>query len=575
MQVLNIRKIIKSISLKNILPVNGFALWRKVKDHNELIGILRKRILFTCGCGVILFLFIVIRLVDVMVISPYTREYKSYDREEVVRKADILDRNGELLATSLTTSSCYADPSVIIDLKDTVNKLSKIHGMPSSDKIMNKLKDNTKHFVWLSRHVHPSIQSKIMDLGLPGIHFQKDYKRIYIHGLLFSHIIGCTDIDCNGICGIEKEFNDKLIVKDSEENKLVLSLDLRLQTIIREELLNSIEKYKAKGAHAILMKTNGEILSMVSLPDFDPNNLNKYSNNDMFNRSTLGVFEQGSILKVLTAAIALDSGSSKLNSVFDASSPINIGRFKVTDFKGKGRPLTLVESIVFSSNIGCAKIAQKFGAQIQKQYFKKFGMLDKLSLEIPEIGAPIVPKDWTEVTCMTVAYGYGIAVSPLQLLTTITSIVNDGIKVYPTILKKNEEIKGNRIVSSKISSLVRELMRAVVLYGTGKKVNIEGTEVFCKTGTAYKRKGKKGYGGNTNRARLTTFVGGFPKDKPQYMLLVSLDEPQGIKETYNYATAGWNVVPTAKNIISRLLSWLSDGEKPKPSPLSVEKYIKV
>ena len=575
MQILNIVKIIKSISIKNILPINGFALWRKVKDHNELIGILRKRILFTCGCGIVLFLFIVIRLVNVMVISPYTRECKSYNREEVIRKADILDRNGEILATSLTTSSCYADPSVIIDIKDTVNKLSKIHGMPSADKIMHKLKDNTKHFVWLSRHVHPSIQSKIMDLGLPGIHFQKDYKRIYIHGLLFSHIIGCTDIDCNGICGIEKEFNDRLIVKDSEENKLVLSLDLRLQTIIREELLNSIEKYKAKGAHAILMKTNGEILSMVSLPDFDPNNLKKYSNSDMFNRSTLGVFEQGSILKVLTAAIALDSGSSKLNSIFDASSPIHIGRFQVTDFKGKGRPLTLVESIVFSSNIGCAKIAQKFGAQIQKQYFKRFGMLDKLNLEIPEIGAPIVPKDWTEVTCMTVAYGYGIAVSPLQLLTTITSIVNDGIKVSPTILKRNEVIKGNRIVSSKTSSLVRELMRAVVLYGTGKKVNIEGTEVFCKTGTAYKRKGKKGYGGNTNRARLTTFVGGFPKNKPQYMLLVSLDEPQGIKETYNYATAGWNVVPTAKNIISRLLSWLSDGEKPKPSPLSVEKYIRM
>ena len=413
--MINIHKVIKNISIKNILPINGFALWRKVKNHNELIGILRKRILFTCCCGVILFLFIVIRLINVMVIHPYNRECISYNREEVIRKADIVDRNGELLATSLTTSSCYADPSVIIDLKDTVNKLSKIHGMPSSDKIMSKLKDSRKHFVWLARHVHPSIQNKIMDLGLPGIHFQKDYKRIYIHGLLFSHIIGCTDIDCNGICGVEKEFNDKLIVKEQEDenNKLVLSLDLRLQTIIREELLNSIEKYKAKGAHAILMKTNGEILAMVSLPDFDPNNLKKYSNNDMFNRNTLGVFEQGSILKVLTAAIALDSGSSKLNSIFDASSPIHIGRFQVTDFKGKGRPLTLVESIVFSSNIGCAKIAQKFGIQIQKQYFKKFGMLDKPSLEIPEIGAPIIPKDWTEVTCMTVAYGYGIAISPL------------------------------------------------------------------------------------------------------------------------------------------------------------------
>ena len=564
---------IKNILIKKILPINGFALWRKVKNHNTLINVLRKRILFACCFGVLLFLLIIMRLVNVMVISPYNREYKTYNREEIIKRADIVDRNGELLATSLTTSSCYADPSVIIDLQDTVNKLSKIHGMPSANKIMHKLKDKSKHFVWLSRHVHPLIQEKIMDLGLPGIHFQKDYKRIYIHGLLFSHIIGCTDIDCNGICGIEKKFNDKIVVK-KEENTLKLSLDLRIQTIIREELLSAIDKYKAKGGHAILMKTNGEILAMVSLPDFDPNNLKKYSNSDMFNRSTLGVFEQGSILKVLTAAIALDSKSSSLGDKFDASAPLRIGRFQVTDFKGKGRPLTLVESIVYSSNIGCAKIAQKFGPQVQKQYFKKFGMLNKLNLEIQEIGAPILPKDWTEVTCMTVAYGYGIAISPLQLLTTITSIVNDGIKVHPTILIRNKEVKGERIVSSKTSSLVRELMRAVVLHGTGKKVNIEGTEVFCKTGTAYKRKGKKGYGSSANRARITTFVGGFPKEKPEYMLLVSLDEPQGIKETYNHATAGWNVVPTARNIISRLLAWLSSGETLQEKPLSVEKYIK-
>ena len=284
MTVINIKKIInKNISISKLLPINGFALWRKVKNHEQLIVELKKRLLFTCGCGVLLFLFIVIRLVNVIVISPYTREYKNYNREEVIRKSDILDRNGELLATSLTTASCYADPSVIVDLKDTVSKLSKIHGMPNANKIKQKLKDKSKHFVWLARHVHPSIQSKIMDLGLPGIHFQKDYKRIYIHGLLFSHIIGCTDVDCNGICGIEKEFNDKLVIKENEDNKLILSLDLRLQTIIREELLNSINKYKAKGAHAILMKTNGEILAMVSLPDFDPNNLQKYSNNDMFN----------------------------------------------------------------------------------------------------------------------------------------------------------------------------------------------------------------------------------------------------------------------------------------------------
>lgn len=566
-------------SLKNIFRslFEGFALWRRYKNHTSLISILRVRVIFSGICGILVFCCIAYRLADIMVISKFKiSSNTTFAKEEITKKADIVDRNGELLATSLTTASCYADPSVVIDIDETASKLSKIQGMPSFQKIKKKLEDKNKHFVWISRHATPKIQESIMDLGLPGIQFQRDYKRIYIHGNLFSHVIGCTDIDGVGLCGLEKKYSDKLIVKDFLSKKLICSLDLRLQSIVHEELSASIKKFSAQGGNAILMSVDGEVLSMVSLPDFDSNNLKNSSMDAMFNKNTLGAFEQGSILKILNVAIALDSGSAKLASIFDASVPIKIGRFSIKDFKGKNRPLTLAESFVFSSNIASAKIAQSFGANIQKEYMKKLGMLDKPILEIPELGRSIVPANWSETTCMSVSYGYGLAVTPLQLLTAVASIVNDGEKVHPTLIygKRPKSSDRIRLVSGETSSAVRDLMRAVVCFGTGKKASVEGVDIFGKTGTAYKLSGK-GYGSEGNRKRITTFLGGFPKDKPKYMLIVSLDDPKATSETFGYATAGWNIAPTAKNIFNRIIPILHDGTKPNESELKVVRYLKL
>ncbi len=565
-------------SVRNIFRslFEGFSLWRKSQNHASLMDALRTRIIFSGVCGIVMFLGIAYRLVDVMIISQFKHiQENAYPQEEIVQKADIVDRNGELIATSLTTASCYADPSVIIDIDSTAEKLSKIQGMPSCEKIKHKLQDKKKHFVWISRHVTPTIQEVIMDLGLPGIKFQKDYKRVYIHRNLFSHVIGYTDVDGVGTCGLECQYSDKLREKRSLNKKLITTLDIRLQSIVYEELSKAVEKFNAKGGNAILMSVDGEVLSIVSLPDFDPNNLREIKTESMFNRNTLGVFEQGSILKILNVAIALDSGSAGLSSVFDASEAIHIGRFKVTDFKGKNRPLTLAEAFVFSSNIASARIAQKFGPTVQKEYMKRFGMLDKPILEIPEIGHSIVPVNWTETTCMTVSYGYGLAVTPLQLLTAVTSIVNNGRKIEPTLLfGKPKSAHQEQIVSTNTSELVRELMRAVVCFGTGKKAAVAGVPIFGKTGTAYKRIGR-GYGADGNRQRITTFLGGFPKDKPQYMLLVSLDDPKATSETFGFATAGWNIAPTARKIFERIIPILYDGAVAEESPLKVTKYLKL
>ena len=555
----------------------GFALWRKATSHIAVIKALRTRIMFSGACYLIIFLVISYRLADVMIISQYRQmPAKTFNQEEIIQKADIVDRNGELLATSLTTASCYADPSVVIDIEETASKLSEIQGMPSAEKIKQKLSDKNKHFVWVMRHVIPGIQEKVMDLGLPGIKFQKDYKRIYIHGNLFSHTIGYTDIDGAGMCGLERQFSDELKQHGSSGKRLVTTLDLRLQSIVHEEISNAIKKYSAQGGNGILMRTNGEVLAMVSLPDYDPNDLKHVKIENMFNRNTLGVFEQGSIMKILNVAIALDSGYANPGSMFDATEPIRIGRFKITDFNGKHRPLTLTEAFVYSSNIASAKMAQMFGAKIQREYMSKLGMLGTPEIELPERGHAIVPAYWQDITCMTISYGYGLASTPLQTLTAVTSIVNEGIKVTPTLLlrKSQDNSTEERIVSRETSTLVREMMRAVVCYGTGKKADVPGISIIGKTGTAYKLKGRS-YGSDGNRQRITTFIGGFPKDKPQYMLLISLDDPKATSETCGYATAGWNIAPTAHKIFERIIPILNDGTIQKESPLKIVKYLKL
>ncbi len=567
--MLNIFKII----WKSLL--GGFSLWRRLKNHTAIIEALQTRIIFSCILGVFIFGSVIYRLCDIMVIRNIHHTQTKYNSEHPNYRADITDRNGEVLATSIITASCYADPSVVIDIEDTASKLSKVPGMPSFEKIKSKLSDNNKHFVWLTRHVTPQLQQQIMDMGLPGIFFKKDYKRVYPYGNLFAHVVGCSDTDDNGTSGIEKKFNDDLIVENFSNKKLRLTVDLRIQTIVYEELKAAIEKYNAVGGNAIVMNMQGEILSMVSLPDFDPNNLKENDINFMFNRNTLGAYEPGSTFKILNTAIALESGCATLDSMFDARFPIKIGRFSISDFRGKNRFLSLAEAFVFSSNIAAIKIAQQFGNKTQQDFMKKFGILDRSDIELPEVGSPILPKVWKEASAMTISYGYGISVSPLQLISSVSSIVNAGYKVCPTLLCNNVKANYEHVVSAKTSALIRELMRAVICWGTAKKAAVKGAEIFGKTGTAYKTSGK-GYGNNNNRARITTFLGGFPTKQPQTMLLIMLDDPKPTEETYGYATAGWNAAPTAGKIFERIVPLLSSGtESEEESELKVAKYIQL
>jgi cell division protein FtsI (penicillin-binding protein 3) len=527
--------------------------WQKQIHDQRILESARNRTLAMSGLFLLAFIVVGIRLVDVMIFkanhAEADRVITSVD-QLLSKRADILDRNGEILATHLVTGSVYANPKVIINPEEAALKLHKVIPELSYEFLLRRLKSE-RGFIWIVRHIPPKLQNEINNLGIPGVYLQRDERRVYPHGNLVSHVLGYCGIDNNGLGGVEQYFDTRLR-KDAGE-PLQLSLDMRIQHLVREELQAAIEEFSCVGANSIVMTTEGEILAMVSLPDFDPNLPNQNSVEATFNRNTLGIYECGSTFKIFNTAIALDSGKAKLTTIYDASAPIKVGSKSITDFKGKNRPLEVQEVFVYSSNIGSAKMALDFGSRVQRQYFDRFGLLRTPKIELPEVGAPMTPHHWSDVTTMTLAYGYGIAISPLMMIDAVRGVIK-GFRKYPaTILKRgdDEALVGreeHRIVSDATALAIRDLMRLVITDGTAKKANVKGYEVIGKTGTAHKNQGRRGY----NTDRITSFVGAFPKDNPQYVLVVFLDSPKPTKNTYGYATAGWNAAPTGGKIIARL-----------------------
>lgn len=481
--------------------------------------------------------------------TAFSEEQETQELNTFTKRGDIVDRNGVTLATSLVTSSLFADPSEILDVKEAAHKISCLLPDLSEKEIEAKISVPSKRFVWLYRHLTPRQHQALHELGLPGIHFEKTEKRVYLHKKLFSHTVGYTDVDNRGIAGIEHSFESTL--KEGEK-PVQLSLDIRLQHILSEEIQAQIDKFKAIGGMGTLMDIHtGEILAMVSLPDFDPNNPCGVKPEQRFNGNTSGVYELGSGLKLLTAAMALDSGKATFSSTYDASQPIKVGRRLIRDYKGKNRPLTLPEVIIYSSNIGAAKMALDVGTSKQQDFLFRLGLLTPTKIELPEVSRPLYPArhNWKEVNTMTIAFGHGLAVSPVQMLTAMGAVVNGGYLVPSTLIKRGEkeDISYEQVISTRSSNLVCRLMRSVVLEGTGRKAAVPGYMVMGKSGTAEKVKG----GRYSKNANMSSFLGAFPSHKPSHILFVMLDEPKGIKESYGYSTGGWVAAPLAGNIIKR------------------------
>ena len=507
-----------------------------------------------------IFSIIAIRLVMFATTSEGHGGRRSITQDAVATaRPDILDRNGEILATDVKTPSLFAEPRKIIDVDEAVELLTAVLPDLDANEVRERL-SSKRGFVWLKREITASQQHEIHRLGIPGVGFLTENKRVYPNGPVVSHELGHVNIDNQGIAGIEKWLDGQGLAAlhmaglatDQLQRPVNLSVDLRVQFALRDELIAARDKYKAKASAGIIADVNtGEIIAMVSEPDFDPNNPREATDPNRLNRLTTGVYEMGSTFKALTLAMALDSGRVSLSSSFDARMPLRYGKFEIHDYHAQKRVLSVPEIFTFSSNIGTARMALSLGVDYHKAFLKKLGQLDRLRTELPESAEPLVPKHWGELNTVTIAFGHGLSVAPLQAVMGISALVNGGKLVPPTLLKRDQpeaDRLAQRVIKPETAEKMRYLMRLNVERGTATRANVAGYYVGGKTGTS-----EKVVGGHYSKTKvLTSFTAILPADKPRYLLLVMLDEPQGLPETHGFATSGWNAVPVGAQVIERV-----------------------
>ncbi|AUC98636.1 penicillin-binding protein 2 [Bradyrhizobium sp. SK17] len=483
-------------------------------------------------------------------------------------RPDITDRNGAILATDVKAPSLFAEPRRLIDKDEAIELLTGALPDLDTSEVRDRL-SSRKGFVWLKREITPKQQLDIHRLGLPGVGFLRENKRVYPTGNEVAHLIGLVNIDNQGIAGMEKWLDNNGLADlhragfatDRLQKPVELSVDLRVEHALRDELIKAKEKFKAKAASGLVSNVRtGEIVAMVSLPDFDPNNPKEAHDPDRINRLTTGVYEMGSTFKAFTLAMALDSGRFDLNSMWDARGPLHYGKFAIHDDHNLGRMINMKEVFYYSSNIGAGRIALAMGVDAHKAFLRKMGQLERLRTELPESASPIVPKRWGELNTVTISFGHGIAVAPLQAVMGIDALVNGGYLIPPTFLKRTEQeamALAKRVIKPETSDKMRYLMRLNAEVGTAKKADVKGYYIGGKTGTA-----EKVVNGRYAKKRvLNAFTAILPADNPKYQLLIMLDEPQPLKETYGFITSGWNAVPTGGNVIARIAPLL--GVEPR------------
>lgn len=474
-------------------------------------------------------------------------------------RPDIVDRHGAIIATDVKMPSLFAEPRRIIDVDEATEMLTAV--LPDLDaKELRERLASGRGFAWLRRELTPAQQREIHRLGLPGIGFLTENKRVYPNGPVVSHLIGHVNVDNQGIAGIEKWLDGQGLAAlhmaglatDRLQKPVELALDLRVQFALRDELAKARDKFSAKAAAGLMLNVNtGEIVAMASEPDYDPNNPREANDPTRINRLTTGVYEMGSTFKALTIAMGLDSGRIGLNTTFDARMPLRYGKFTINDYHAQRRVLSIPEIFTYSSNIGTARLALSLGVEYHKAYLRKMGQLDRLRTELPESSEPIVPKRWGELNTVTIAFGHGLSVAPLQAVMGVAATLNGGLLIPPTFLKRSQDearALAKQVLKPETSIKMRYLMRLNAEIGSGKTANVDGYYIGGKTGTA-----EKVINGRYSKTKLLTdFMTVLPADKPQYLLLIMLDEPQATKETHGYATAGWNAAPTAAKVVARV-----------------------
>lgn len=519
-------------------------------DRKTAIETGRNRLMVAGALFTAAFAVIGVRVVDVSVFSDnseprYTRSIAK--NEKHTGRADIVDRNGILMATSLNTASLFANPRLVLDPEQAAIRLATALPGINVQAIEKKLRSD-RGFIWLKRHLTPRQQYAVNRLGIPALNFQREARRMYPLGSLASHALGFTDVDNKGLSGIERYFDKELRTR---QDNMALSIDVRVQHVLEHELGLAMKKFSAIGAAGLVMDVNtGEVVAMSSLPSFDPNQPGAIAQDLRFNRTTLGVYEMGSTFKIFTTAMALDAGTVSLRGGYDATNPIRIARFTIRDFHAKKRWLSVPEIFMYSSNIGTVKMALDVGISGHRNFLTNIGMMKPVGIELSETGAPLSPNRWREINSMTISFGHGLAVSPLHLVAGVSAMVNGGIYRTPTLVRRDpsETPAGKRVVTAETSAKMRRLMRLVVKNGTGRNAAAPGYLVGGKTGTAEKVSGR----GYKKKALISSFVAAFPMHKPRYVVLAMLDEAKGTKETFGYATGGWVAAPVVGAVVRRI-----------------------
>ncbi len=471
-------------------------------------------------------------------------------------RPDIVDRNGELLATDIRTVSMFAEPNRVVDPDEAVEKIATVFPDIDRKSLYKKLADHRSHFAWLRRQLTPKQQSDILALGIPAIGFRPEVKRFYPGGRTAAHILGYVDIDNHGVAGMEK-YLDMQGLSDLDSTGLTsrdtlepvrLSIDLRVQNIVHDVVEDAIGRYKGQSAGAVILDIHtGEVLAMASVPDFDPNDPQS-DVKGWLNRMSNGTDEMGSVFKTFSIAMALDTGTVKLSDTFDAGTPLHYGGFTIHDDRDvPRRVLSIPEIFRYSSNVGTAKMMMKVGMDIQKSYLTRFGLLSKMQTELPEVASPYQPKVWKKINSITIAFGHGVATTPMQTAVAGAALIDGGELIEPTFLERTQaeaEKTERPIVKKSTSDAIRYLFKLNGEQGTGKTADVPGFHVGGKTGTA----NKVIHGVYSHKLSFNSFLAAFPMENPKYVVLAFIDQPLTGLHNLNLATE--TAAPMVHDIIS-------------------------
>ncbi len=555
------------------------GLENRFKEPAKLAGQNRIRLVVIGFCFA--FFAIAVQLANLTILkTAKTAEDALAEHQTRIPRPDIIDRNGVVIATDIAVASLYADPRKILDVEEAVESITAIIPELGAKVLRAKLTQPNRAFVWLKRQASPEERDAVYNLGIPGIGFVNERRRVYPLARLAAHTVGYVDLDSVGTAGIEKYLDDQGALYTASltdpatqtASPAQISTDTRVQFALTDEIEKAVKKFSAvAGGGIVIDVTTGEIVALVSLPDFNPNQEDKKFTKQQANMMTSGVFELGSVIKAVTFAMAFDYGVTDLNGSYDATHPLVIGNASISDYHAQKRVLTVPEVFTNSSNIGTAKMALEVGLEGHQEFLRRVGLFDRLTTEVPESAKPLLPKRWSRLATATAAFGHGFAVQPLQGISVIGGLLNDGVMTAPTFLKRDvaeAQVLAKRIVKPETSEKMRYLFRLNVTAGTASKADVVGYRVGGKTGTAEKVVN----GRYVPDKLLNSFIGAFPMDAPRYAIIVMLDEPKATPETFGFATAGWNAVPTAGKIIERIAPLLSVA--PKFTTEELEKLAK-